>query len=121
MKRSISTAVLTLMLVLTLIFGAVPVMATETTVPDEAGAPDITLETDPETGEPIEESRWREGFSPLSGLPIAEEDENRKIFAFSMGNQRPARMQAGLRSAELIFEFRNAVSYTHLDVYKRQS
>ena len=107
MKRSISTAVLTLMLVLTLIFGAVPVMATETTVPDEAGAPDITLETDPETGEPIEESRWREGFSPLSGLPIAEEDENRKIFAFSMGNQRPARMQAGLRSAELIFEFRN--------------
>lgn len=113
MKRFLPTAIGSLLLALVLVFSALPVSAettetvTDETVTEEIVPTEIPLETDPETGEPVEESRWREGFSPLSGLPIAEEDLNRRIFAFSMGNQRPARMQAGLRSAELIFEFRN--------------
>lgn len=53
------------------------------------------------------DNRWVEGKSPLSGQPVVEGQDNQRVFAYSVDNMVQARWAAGLRSAEIIFEFKN--------------
>jgi len=94
---------ISLLLALLLIFSSISVFASETASPEET---DVAAgETDQE-----EDNRWREGFSPLSGVPVSEDHDNRRVFAYSVDNMIPARWHAGLRSAEIIFEFKNELN-----------
>lgn len=81
-----------LIVLLCLVFTALPIAATSETVVTE---------------EETVDNRWIEGISPLSGQPVAEDQDNQRVFAYSIDNMVPARWAAGLRSAEIIIEFKN--------------
>lgn len=62
--------------------------------------------------EPVEENT-KEGLqSPLSGLYAEEEKVNRRIVGIMFDNHPKARWQAGLKDAELIYEFPVEAPYT---------
>lgn len=82
-----------LIVLLCLVMAALPIAA-------------ATSETLSEEEETID-NRWIEGISPLSGQPVAEGQDNQRVFVYSIDNMVPARWAAGLRSAEIIIEFKN--------------
>lgn len=73
--------------------------------------PIVDIEPVPEVEE--EEPKPKEGLpSPLSGLYADEDIINRRVVAIMLDNHPKARWQAGLKDAEIIYEFQVEPPYT---------
>ena len=73
---------------------------------------DEVIDDEPIVEEPEPESIIEGIPSPLSGLYANEEKINRRVVAVMFDNHPRARWQAGLKDAEIIFEFQVEAPYT---------
>lgn len=84
------------------------------------GNPTISQPETPPVIEEVEpEKPKKEGVpSPLSGIYVAEEKVNRRPVAIMFDNHNGARWQAGLKDAEIVYEFLVEAPYTrYMGIY----
>lgn len=105
---------------LCIIMGILLVFALGACNKDDINEPTVIDEVIDETEEEIEIVELIiEGIpSPLSGLYAAEEKVDRRVVAVMFDNHPSARWQAGLKDAEIIYEFQVEAPYTrYLGLY----